>query len=113
MSRLLGIVNPSADPADEHNYWIWHARRDIPAAAEWDYERLSVYSTPAPDGNVCVWVTGPPTEKQRDGVFLKMLVGAHLNPTPRTTDGLSVKEQLSWETALEDRTILTPLADMR
>jgi|SRR6185437_1583838 len=112
MSRLLGIVNPDKTPEDEHNHWLWRADSNvIPAAAEWDYERLAIYSTPAPDGNVCVWVTGPPTERYRDGVFLKMFVSVALNPRPRTTDDLQLAAKLNEEVL--GMTILAPLADMR
>jgi hypothetical protein len=113
MSRLLGIVNPNVDPADPFQYWIWQAM-DIPTAAEWDYERLNIYTTPAPDQNVCVWVTGPPTEKHRDGIFLKMYVGEYLKPTPRTTaDVIPPEVQSSYDTAAEHRTAILPLAGMR
>jgi Ni,Fe-hydrogenase III small subunit len=113
MSRLLGIVNPSVDPGDPFNYWLWQAI-DIPLASEWDYERLNVYTTPAPDSNVCVWVTGPPTEKYRDGVFLKLMVNSDHHPQPRiTADALAGDLKQSWEIAAESRTALTPLADMQ
>lgn len=86
MSRLLGIVNPNADPADQDQYWIWRATEVIPAAAEWDYERLTVASCPAADGNLLMAVTGPPTERYRDGVFLKMLINPVLKPTAKVAD---------------------------
>lgn len=86
MSRLLGIVNPSVDPADQESYWLWRATEIIPAAAEWDYERLTVASCPVADGNLLLAVTGPPTEKYRDGVFLRMNVSAALKPTAKIAD---------------------------
>ncbi len=89
MSRLLGIVNPlipTDDPQFDFKYWLWRANGIIPPAAEWDYERLTVATCPGADGNLLLAVTGPPTEKYRDGVFLRMHVNPELKPTAKLAD---------------------------
>lgn len=105
MSRLLGIVNPAIDPAREDEYWLWRATGIIPPAAEWDYERLTVATCPVADGNLLLAVTGPPTEKYRDGVFLRMHVNPELQPTAKIADS-----NVSAPPPIE---LMEPLADMR
>ena len=112
MSRLLGIVNPAKDPTTQPlEYWLWESGGVLPALGNWDYERLQIYTTPAPDGNVCVWVMGEPSEKYRDGVYLKMHCNPELNPSPRITNSEQDAIRASLEAAQQIRTALVPIMD--
>jgi hypothetical protein len=75
VSKLLGIVNPAADPSDQFNYWLWRAT-EIP----WDYEQLNVEQMPVEAGNVQFRVIGPHTPRYPDGVFLKLQINSELHP---------------------------------
>ena len=74
MSKLLGIINPNADPNDYHARWLW--RSDIP----WEAEQLNIEQMEVEDGNIQFRVLGPHTPKVPDGVFLKLQVNKDLNP---------------------------------
>lgn len=78
MSRLLGIVNSKADPADHFAYWLW--RSDVP----WDAEQITVEQS-AVDGNTQFRIMGPATPKNPDGIFLRMHINPQLNPEPLYT----------------------------
>lgn len=82
MSKLLGIVNPKADPADHFNYWLW--RNDN---CPWDAEQLNIEKMPVEGGNVQFRIIGPHTPKVPDGVFLKMQLNADLNPEAKIAGG--------------------------
>src|SRR6185437_6811373 len=92
MSRLLGIINPSADPTSL-DYWIWRAT-ELPNDPAWDYERLNVEQFPV-DGNIQYRVLGGATPRFPDGVFLKLQVNPALNPQLKLSgEGVSVPAPL-------------------
>lgn len=79
MSKLLGIVNPNADPQDHFAHWLWRAT-EIP----WEYEQLTIEKMDVECGNVQFRVIGPHTPRYPDGVFLKLQINRDLNPEIRT-----------------------------
>lgn len=80
MSKLLGIVNPNADPNDQFAHWLWRAT-EIP----WEYEQLTIEKMDVESGNVQFRVIGPHTPRYPDGVFLKLQINRDLNPEIRIT----------------------------
>lgn len=74
MSKLLGIINPNADPQDQFARWLW--RSNIP----WEAEQLNIERMEVEDGNVQFRIIGPHTALVPDGVFLKLQINAALNP---------------------------------
>lgn len=74
MSKLLGIINPHADPDDQFARWLW--RSDVP----WEAEQLTIERMAVEDGNVQFRILGPATAKVPDGVFLKLQINGALDP---------------------------------
>lgn len=83
MSKLLGIINPNADPNDQFARWLWRAT-EIP----WEAEQLTIEQMDVESGNVQFRILGPHTPRYPDGVFLKLQINKDLNPqTSISTSG--------------------------